>query len=177
MATQMAPFGDLGPCEVWWNSSKVATVGEDGVNFHSVVESEDVKEAEHGNLPVDTVLTGFGNVSLDVPFTRIGYSDLASLMPGGTYSAGLSGETLIKVYSAFTGTSLYDSAAETIVKRIVASTTDTDTNRWLHFPKSYPIPDFDILYNATGQRIYMVHFKVFPDASNSNLTWHVGPIV
>lgn len=169
----MSLVGDIGPCIVQWNSETVATVHEDGARFRHSVETADVKEAMHGNAPVDSVIIGFGPAEFECPFTRITWADLARMMPGGSHS-GVSGSGTLLVRSRVTGTTLYSLAQELIVKRIVGGIADTDASRWLHIPKAYPIPNFDIPYNLTDQRGFMVTFKAFPDADDSDLVWHVG---
>ncbi len=172
MAQQLGPLGDVGPCQIDWNSVAIASCME-GASFRFTMGFAEVREAEHGLLAVDAVFTGMEQVEFEVPLTRITYTNLASLIPGSSRS-GESGSGGIEVYSNRVGTTMYSSAKELIVKRIVNGVVDTDQARWLHLRKTYPIPRFDVPYNLEGQRGFMVLFKAFPDASNSDLVWHIG---
>lgn len=173
---QMGPFGDLGPCQLNWNSVAIASLLE-GATFRYTVGIADIREAEHGVFCVDAVFTGVEVAEFMAPFTRTTYANLSTLLPGSTRSGEGSvtgsGSGAVEVYSNLVGTTLFDLSQELIVKRIVGGVPSTDTTRWLHIVKTYPIPQFEMLYNfADGQRGFMVKFKVFPDANR--LIWHAG---
>ena len=173
----LGPLGDVGPCQLNWAAggtpTAIASIHEGGATFRFAMGFTDVHEAEHGVTPVDAVFTGFEQVEFEAPFTRITYANLAIIIPGSTQSGGESGN--VEVYCNRVGTPMYDSAQELIVKRIVNGVVDTEQKHWLHLPKSYPVPQFDIPYTLDGQRAFMVLFKVFPDAT-SGLTWHIGDL-
>ena len=169
----LGPLGDIGPCQLNWNSFVITSV-QDGATFRHTTGFADVKEAEHGVTPVDAVFTGYDACEFEAPFTRITYANLTSLIPGASNSGGESGN--IQVFSNRVGTTMYSSAQELIVKRIVNGVVDTEQKYWLHFPKTYPVPLFDVPYTVDGQRGFMVLFKVFPNATDNNMTWHIGDI-
>jgi len=167
----IGPLGDIGPCQIYWGAAITSVL--EGATFRFNMTYSDVKEAEHGDAPVDAVFRGYDACEFECPMTRITYAHLASLIPGASQSGGESGN--IQVFSNRVGATMYDSAAELIVKRLVNGVVDTEQKYWLHIPKAYPVPQFDIPYNLDGQRAFMVLFKGFPDAT-TGLTWHVGDI-
>lgn len=165
----IGPLGDVGPCQIDWNSTAITSVME-AATFRYTMGFVDVKEAEHGVCAVDAVFQGTEVAEFECPLTRVTYGNLASLIPGATQSGGESGN--IEVFSNRVGTSMYDSAQELIVKRIIDGAVTAAQDNWLHIVKTYPVPQFDIPYNLDGQRAFMVLFKAFPDSTG--LIWHVG---
>ncbi len=172
----ISPFGDLGPCEVEWNDTTITAIHEDGAVFRLAMSSADIKEGAYGTSIVDSVGTGYEQCEVEVPFTRVTFTNLQKLIPGSS----LSGSTEVMGHAkTIVGTPLYDLSKELIVKRIVNGIADTDTSRWLHLFKTYPIPRFDIPYNISGQRGFIVVFKAFPlQAASGNdpigATWRIG---
>ena len=170
----LGPLGDVGPCQLWWGDTPAAIASvQDGATFRYSMSVADVKEAEHGMCAVDGVFQGCDAVEFEAPFTRVTYANLTSLIPGASNSGGESGN--IQVFNNRVGTTMYSSAYELIVKRIVNGVVDTSQQYWLHFPKAYPIPQFDVPYTLDGQRGFMVLFKVFP-VTATKLLWHIGDI-
>jgi hypothetical protein len=172
----ISPFGDLGPCEIEWGGTTITAIHEDGASFRLTMSSVDIKEGAYGTSPVDSVGTGYDQCEVEVPFTRVTYGNLQKLIPGSSMSSSydITGHA-----KSIVGTPLYDLSKELIVKRIVNGIADTDTKRWLHLFMTYPIPRFDIPYNISGQRGFMVLFKVFPLQSASGndpigATWRIG---
>uniref|UniRef100_A0A6M3JWB5 Uncharacterized protein n=1 Tax=viral metagenome TaxID=1070528 RepID=A0A6M3JWB5_9ZZZZ len=168
----MGPLGDLGPVTVTYNNVDLGSYFET-VRFRFSETSADVKEALHGQAAVDAVLTGHGPVEVDVPFTRQTYANLMKVLPGGSNSGGESGN--IKVKNRTVGTTMYANSYELILKRVVAGVADTLQQYWLHFPKAFPVPHFDVPFDNGTQRAFLVTFKAFPDAT-SKLSWHIGDI-
>lgn len=176
----LGPFGDIGPCQVEWNDIVITSIHEDGATFRCTMNTADVKEAEYGTGVVDSVATGYEPVEFEAPFTRTTFGNLQRLLPGSSISGGSLASGAITAHAGtMVGTPLYDLSKELIVKRIVNGIVDTDTKRWLHLFKTYPIPRFDIPYNLSGQRGFMVLFKVFPrQTAGGNdpigATWRIG---
>ena len=167
----IGPLGDIGPCQIYWGGAITSVL--EGATFRFTMEYADVKEAEHGVTAVDSVFKGFGACEFECPLTRITYANLATIIPGASNSGGESGS--MSVWSNRVGTTMYSSAAELIVKRLVNGVVDTEQQYWLHLPKTYPVPQFDIPYDLDTQRGFMVLFKGFP-VTASGLTWHVGDL-
>jgi len=122
----LGPLGDIGPCQLDYNLTPIASLLEGGATFRFAGGvSPDVKEAEFGNTPLDGIFTGYEQVEFEAPFTRLTYANLATLIPGASNSGGESGN--VEVYAdKIVGTSLVSVAKELIVKRIVAGVVDTD---------------------------------------------------
>lgn len=168
----IGPLGDLGPCIISWDGTPIGSIIT--ANFRFSATFADVKEGEHGTTPVDSVFTGYDPCEFETDTTRVTYANLTSMIPGASNSGGESGN--IQVFSNRVGTAMYASAAELIVKRIVNGAADSDQQYWLHFPKAYPVPQLDTTYDESGQRMYKILWKCFPDSSNSDLVWHIGDI-
>ena len=166
----LSPLGDLGPVIVSWGGTDLSThFGT--CNFRHSETNADVREALHGQASVDAIHTGNGPCEFDIPCTRMTYAQLAAVLPGGSQSGGESGNVLD--FNNKIGRSMYENAAELIVKRIVDGIADTDRSKWLHIPKSYPVPMFDVPFDLDTQRAFLVTFKGFPDAT-TKLSWHIG---
>ena len=169
----LGPFGDIGPCQIYWNDTAIASLLEGGATFRFTGSvSPDVKEAEFGNTPLDGTFTGYEQVEFEAPFTRLTYANLAKIIPGGSNSGGESGNVAVFAHQ-IVGASLVGAASELIVKRIVSGVVDTSQKYWLHIPLAYPIPQFDIPYNLNDQRGFMVLFKCYANET-TGLVWHVG---
>ncbi len=170
----MGPLRDLGPCEVWYNGSKIGDY-YDSVGFRYTQEDAPVLQSAFGNTPVDCIVVGSGPVEVTVPFTRLSLADLAVVLPGGSRSSGgaTSGNVEMKAKDEI-GASEYDNAAELILKPIISGIT-TDNRWWLHIPKAYPRADYDFSYDTSNQRVFNTVFKGFPNATNG-LMWHIGSL-
>jgi len=176
----LGPFGDIGPCQIEWNDIVITSIHEDGATFRCTMNTAPVKEAEYGVAEIDSVGTGYDPVEFEAPFTRVTFGNLQRLLPGSSISGGSLASGAVTAHAGTkVGTPLYDLSHELIVKRIVNGIVDSDTKRWLHIFKTYPIPRFDIPYNLSGQRAFMVLFKAYPlQVASGNdpigATWRVG---
>ena len=177
----IGPFGDIGPCQLSWYGWTITSIHEDGANFRVAMSTADVHEAEYGTGAVDSVATGYEQCEFEAPFTRITFGNLQRLTPGSSLSGGSITTTgaVTGHGSTAVGRTLYSASHELIVKRIVDGVTDTDTQRWLHLFKTYPIPRYDLVWTLEGQRAFMVLFKVFPlqaAVGNDKIgsTWRAG---
>jgi len=168
----LGPLRDLGPIALSWTSALTSVM--DGAAFRTEYGSGDVFEAESGKCAVDAIVAGVSLCEVHTPLTRLTYANLARIIPGHSQSGGESGN--IKVYSHLSvGVSMYDGAAELIVKRIVNGAVDTSQQHWLHLPKAYPVPRFDVTLDVEGQAGFLVVWRCFPDAT-THLLWHIGDI-
>ena len=167
----LGPLGDVGQCQIYFGAA--ITSVKEGATFRFSQGYSPVKDAENGNAEVDGVLTGVELVEFECPLTRITYANLSRLIPGSSYSGATTSGGIIARTLGIVGTTMYANATELIVKRLVAGVVDTDKSKWLHIPKAYPIPQFDVPYTIDGQRGFMVLFKGFPDPT-TGVVWHIG---
>jgi len=166
----LSPLGDLGPAIISWSGTDLPQqFGQ--VSFRHSETSSPVVEGAGGTASVDIIHTGCGPCEVDIPATRATYAQLAALLPGGSNSGGESGNVL--AFNNRVGLSKYSNAAELIVKRIVNGIADTDRTKWLHIPKAYPEPHFDVPYDLDNQRAFLVTFQGMPDET-TKLVWHIG---
>jgi hypothetical protein len=157
---------DLGPCQVVFDDVDLgATNG--GVSFRYTEESKPVNEDQKGVTNVDEIKSGFSACEVEAPLTRSTLTRLAKVIGGSTYTG-----TKLNVNNQV-GVSMYDNAAELILKPIINNVPSTDESDWLIIPKAYPKVDFDISFSVDGQRVYKVMFKGFPHAT-TGLTWKIG---
>lgn len=171
-AMVMGQLRDKGPCEVWYG-----TLGAEvllGPYFESVImrtvsTSSDVFESSQGTTPVDSVVTGYGETTITVPFTRIALANLAIVIPG----ASTSGSGFKAIPSVELGRSEYDNSQSLILKPIVDGDETADVSEWLQFDHAYPNADIEITYDNDSQRVFNIIFKCFPDAT-SGIVYHTG---
>lgn len=157
---------ELGPCQIVYDEVDLgATLG--GVNFRYTEEGKPVNEDQKGVTNVDEIKIGVSACEAEVPLSRSTLAQLAKVIGGSSYSG-----SKINVNNQV-GVSMYDNAAELILKPIVNNVPSTNEADWLVIPKAYPKVDFDIAFSVDGQRIYKVMFKGFPDAS-TGLIWYIG---
>lgn len=173
---QMGPLRDLGPCIVLYNNVDLgATYGD--VVFRYQEEDAAVYEDQAGTSSVDDINVG-AVCEVEIPLSRMALSSLSSLIVGASGS-GTSGTTMT-VKSAV-GASRYDRAKELVLKPVlVQGEADTNTATWLHIFKASPRPNFEITYNNSGQRVYRMTFKGYPDrsvTSPNNRYFRIGPAI
>ena len=103
-----------------------------------------------------------------VPATRTTLAVLAAILPGGTVStSGVAIDVTTVV-----GISMYDSGLPLFVRPYkdgVASTTKA-----LRLEHTYPVPNFDVVFNLTDQRVYGVTFKAHP--TSAAVLWQAGTV-
>lgn len=155
-------FGDIGPCEVVWD------YGGTPLNlspFLGTVELRltdsivNVEEEAYGDTAVDAVFSG-SEAMLDCPLTRQDYDNLANVLPGVELQSGS------LIFSMFTGCDMYENAKEMAIKPVCDGVPTADTTKWVHIWKAYPYRDFALTFDRSGQRVIMVHFKLFPDLTS-----------
>lgn len=167
-----SPILDLGPCALIYNTSDLGDTFGD-VIVRNAQQSRPILSNQRGITPIDQVIVG-SETSVECALTRTAIADLAAVIPG----AEASGSTLLKITDP-SGIHMYDNSAELILKPIVDGTATADTNKWFHFPKSYPLMDLELMYNHEAQRSWKVVFNVFPDndgGANDGLIAHIGPL-
>ncbi len=171
-AMVMGQLRDKGPCEVWYGTLGAETLL--GPYFESVImrtvsTKSDVQESSQGTTPVDSIMTGYGETTVTVPFTRIGLTELAIVIPG----ASTSGSGFKAIPSVELGKSEYVSSKSLILKPIVDGNESADVSEWLQFDHAYPNADIEITYDNDGQRVFNIIFCCFPDAA-TGIVYHTG---
>lgn len=167
------PVYDLGPVIVEWGATNIAEIFDE-VRWTLTGETADVFEMLYGATPVDGVFLGYSACEIVVPATRIALATLATLLPGGTNSGGASGAVEVKVAGtgAVVGNSMYDDGLPLFVKPISSGVAVSNGN-WLRLEHTYPIPNYDTVFNLRDQRVYGLLFKAYPDATSKQL-WSIG---
>lgn len=166
---------DLGPCQIFYGStvSGATEVGpsEGDVKWNFAQEVRDVRENAHGVTPVDGVGVGHGKVIVNVPLTRLTMAQLASVTKGGSNSGGESGG--VKVFNNKVGTAHYANSQVLVLKPVVDGVVDTTDANFMIFLHAYPVANYEPVYNTEGQRMYVVDFHCYPDASTKEV-WRMG---
>jgi hypothetical protein len=168
-----SPLKDLGPCMIEWDVDGTPvdlTPAFGTVTFKSELKGADVFENGHGEAPVDTVQTG-RVVTIEAPFTRFTISLMGTITAGST-AAGSTLDVPNKV-----GTSVYDLAKHIIIKPLVDDTESVTNTEWIHCFKAYPFEKFEIGYDNSDQKVFLVEFKCYPDDTSGNVgaIWRIGP--
>jgi len=164
------PTLDLGSAKVSWI---VTTAQElevyDEVRWTLTGETADVFENIYGATPVDTILLGYSACEMTVPATRITLAKLQKLLPGGS----ISGSGLVRVNAdKAVGISMYDNGHPLIIQPIVNGV--ASTTKALRLEKTYPVANFDVVFNLRDQRTYGLTFKAHPNSDE--VLWQVGAV-
>ena len=154
------PMGDIGPCEVVWDYGgtpvnlspflgRVSLTGEDSVSK--------VFEETYGDAAVDGVFSG-SVLALQIPMTRSTLAQLETALPG----TDLNGGGTILTLSNLCGGAMYENAKAIVIKPIVNRVASTDHSKWSHIYKAHPMRAFELGFDRSGQRTFVVKFMVFP---------------
>ena len=165
------PTRDLGPAIVDWGSNNIAELFGDVRLTLTGADPAQVFEALHGATPVDSIVMGYSACEITIPATRITQARLAEILPGGTVSTS---GVCIDV-TTIVGVSMYDNGLPLFVKPIVAGVA-APNGTWMRLERTYPVPNFDVVFNLTDQRVYGITFKAHPDAS-SEFLWSAGTVL
>lgn len=164
----LGPTRDLGPAIVEWGETNIAEIFDE-VRWTLTGETADVFEMIYGATPVDGIFLGYSANEITVPATRIALATLAILLPGGTNSGGAYTTGAVEVKVAGTGAevgrSMYDNGLPLLVKAIVDGVAVAN-GRWLRLEHTYPVPNYDVVFNLRDQRVYGITFKAYPDATS-----------
>jgi len=161
------PLEDLGPAKVTWGTTVLDTYEE--VKFTLTGESADVFENVYGATPVDSIFLGYSECTALVPATRLTLGNLQKLLPGGS----ISGSGLVRTNSDIAvGISHYDKGHPLIIQPIIDGV--ASTTKGLRLERVYPVPNFEISFNLTAQRVYAITFKAHPDSTG--ILWSAGAI-
>ena len=170
----LGPVRDLGPAIVEWGSDTIAEIFGD-VRWTLVGERRKVFEALYGATPVDQVFLGYSECKIVVPATRMLLALLNTILPGGVINS--TGDTVNVAAAgagAKTGFSMYESGLPLFIKPIVDGVA-ADNGKWLRLERTYPIPNYDVVFNLEDQRVYGIEFDACPDATSKRL-WECGRV-
>ncbi len=169
------PLRDLGPAIVEWGVTSIDEIFDE-IRWTLTGESAQVFEMLYGATPVDEIFLGYSACSITIPATRIALATLAVLLPGGTNSGGATGNVGVKAAGtgAAVGLSMYENGLPLLVKPIVSGVAVAN-GKWLRLEHTYPVPNFDVVFNLRDQRVYGLTFKACPDAT-SKLLWSAGSV-
>jgi len=167
----MGPTRDLGPAIVKWGSYDISEIFEEVRLTLTAADPGVVKEAIFGDTPVDRILLGYSECNVTIPATRITLSLLATLLPGGS----LSGTTGVVLKPADeVGRSMYDNGLPLIIKPIVDGAAVAN-GHWMRLERTYPLPNFDVVFNLRDQRVYGLTFHAHPSGTNK-IMWSAGEV-
>ena len=171
----LGPARDLGPAIVVWGATTISEIFDE-IRWKCEGANAEVFEMLYGATPVDTVFLGYSSCEVTIPATRIALATLAILLPGGTNSGGASGAVEVKVAGtgAVLGNSMYDDGLPLFVKPVSSGVAVSNGN-WLRLEHTYPVPNFDVVFNLRDQRAYGLTFKAHPDATSKQL-WSIGTV-
>lgn len=161
--TPVAPFRDLGPCEVIWDPSGenlAINPTHGGVRERDSLLTQDIFEDGQGETPVDAVTKG-RKMEVEVPMTRFSLHQLSSMIEGGVIVG-----TRLEVSNAV-GNALYAHARELRIKPTQDNVASPTTTEWTHYFRCFPVIDQEIVYDNSEQRVAKVLFKVFPSQNTS----------
>lgn len=167
------PTQDLGPAKVTWstNAGGTETTFEvyDEVRWTLTGQNAEVFENIYGATPVDTIFLGYSACEVTVPATRLTLAKLNTLLPGGS----ISGSGLVRAnMDIAVGISMYDNGHPLIIQPLengVASTTKA-----LRLERTYPTPNYDVVFDLATQRVYGLTFKAHPNSDG--VLWQIGAV-
>jgi len=179
MATrQVGPPQDLGPCCVIWDPDTAnlelgPTFGT--VTFRSEDNVESIFHDKHGVTPVNAVYTG-RVPTLEVPMTSPNLLQLETVIEA-SYKKKSLGKTKILWVPNPVGGAVFADSKEIILKPAVDQVCATNTAKWLHIFRAFPIANLELGFDNSGQRVYNVLFMVFPDDTSGleGKLWRLGP--
>lgn len=167
----MGPTRDLGPAIVAWGATVISEIFEEVRLTLTGADPGEVKEAIYGDTPVDRIMLGYSACNVTVPATRIAFATLATLLPGGCTS-GATGVVIKPGLSV--GLSMYDNGRPLFIKPIIGGVAAAN-GRWMRLERTYPVPNFDVVFNLRDQRVYGLTFHAHPDAT-SKVLWAAGMV-
>lgn len=159
------PFGDIGPCEVWFGYDYpsegmpiVITPYLGKVTLRITDAVTDIHEEGKGVAPIDSFFEGT-IVELEIPMTRSTLDQLA-LTIGYQLMGSLAGNVL--TLDNIAGVEMYKVAHTIVIKPLCNNVADDNPNHWIVLNKCHPYRDIELGFDRSGQRIHLVKFKVFP---------------
>jgi hypothetical protein len=159
------PMGDLGPAEILWRyglSNEIALAPFLGaVNLRMSDTINDIQEEAFGEAAVDAALGG-AQMELDTPMTRSSLDQLEAVLLGDLTSNVLTLKGMV-------GCGMYDDAAEMVIKPVCDNVPSVNQAEWIHLYKTYPYRAFELTFDRSTQRVFLVKWKIF--ISQESLTY------
>ena len=172
------PTRDLGPAVAVWGSTSIDEVFDE-IRWTLTGESAMVTELLYGATPVDHVFMGYTECSVVLPATRMLVATLATLLPGAINSGGAGGAVvgLAKGASGPVGNSEFENGLPLFIKPVVAGVAAAN-GKWLRLERTYPVPNFDVVFNVADQRVYGLTFKAHPQEFTAGIgqLWSAGTV-
>ena len=166
------PTMDLGPAVAKWGGTAIEEIFEEVRLTLTGADPGVVKEALYGDTPVDRITLGYSECNVTIPATRVTLSLLATILPGGSLSSPNSGVVLKP--GSEVGRSMYDNGLPLIIKPIVDGD-ECANNHWMRLERTYPVPNFDVVFNLRDQRVYGLTFHAHPDET-AGILWSAGHV-
>ncbi len=173
----MGPTRDLGPAIVDWGATTISEIFEEVRLTLNSADAAEVFEAIHGATPVDTICVGISECSITIPATRIAKATFATLLADvGTepVTSGVDQAVAINP-AAGVGISSYDNGLPLFIKPIIGGVA-ADNGTWMRLERTYPMENFDVVFNVRDQRVYGFTFKAHPDPGKSGVLWSAGTV-
>jgi hypothetical protein len=148
----------LAPAEVLYDGTSLGYLAFDTpVEIEDDSKGVDLKAAQTGDTPLDTVMTGH-SCTVKVPVVEVTPDKLSMAVPNSRVTGGTVTVTLK------TGLSLRSIAKELIIKRVVAGVPSDDPDDVFTFPLASPAPGrVTHQFNANKQEEFAITFKIWPD--------------
>lgn len=156
------PFKDMGVAQVTWAGTSLGTTFDSGTVLKSEMMWEPIKVLDHGESPVDGVMTG-RVVTLEIVLTRLTLVELEILIPGST----LVGDKL--TVGNKVGCSMYTDADEMIIKPMCDSVPNADNKTWVTLWKTFITEAVEIPWDNGTQRAVLINVQVFPYDTSPNI--------
>lgn len=165
------PTLDLGPAIAKWGGDTISEIFEEVRLTLTAADPGEVKEAVFGDTPVDRVMLGYSACNVTIPATRITLALLADLLPGGSLSAS---EGVVLKPGDIVGTSMYDNGLPLIIKPVVDGS-EASNGSWMRLERTYPLANFDVVFNLRDQRVYGLTFHAHP-SGDDKIMWSAGTV-
>lgn len=151
------PFGDIGPCQVIWGYGESGAVTlEPYLGTVKLSQSDTihgVQEEAYGDADVDAVFGG-SKMEMEMPLTRVTLAVLESVLLGELTGASLS-------ISGQVGCSMYAGARALVIIPLCDNAPTSDTTKWIQLYKTYPYRAWELNFNRSAQRVFLVKWKIF----------------
>lgn len=156
MGTKL-PMGDIGPCQIIFGYGESGAVTLEpylGTVKLSMADTiHDVQEEAFGDAAVDAVFGG-AKMDLEIPLTRVSLAILESVLLGE-----LTGNVL--TIKGQVGCDMYANSRPLAIIPVCDNVPATDHKTWTLLYKVYPYRAWELSFNRSAQRVFLVKFKVF----------------
>ena len=159
---------DLGPAQVLWGGVDLGESGD--ITFRCSEDVADHTTAQYGASPKDQVYVG-NSCEVEVNLKESTNTQLATLFGNATVTAD---ELMV---GSPVGTNMRSIAAKLVIKPYVAGAATADADKWLTIFVAAPQADWEVVFNADGDREYKGTFKGFRATSvASGETYAIGDL-